>query len=511
MVAERRRHIRHRTHSPAYASIGAGIGGIVLDANESGAAIETISSITPDTTVDLRLDLLDTRATALTPARVAWYDSGGRAGLEFLNLTGESRRQLQQWLLLNALLGAENAGKLTQAAAKPKQPRAMGDGGLQQLARRALAVTEADGAAIALLEGGCIVCRATAGDIAPPLGTKLDTQSGISGACIRARRSLRCGNPLLDSYVDRESCRVLGISSVMAVPIGEGENILGLIEVFSRSTYAFDDSHCSALEELANELVLSHRPEPAPTPSPTPVRGTEERMEAPAPMPSQPAAERPAGQSAASMVQVMPSRSNPSADSNGGRIVLLGMLAVLAVMGLWLLLGRGPATAGNVDAAEAAPAASAGQAVPANSRVPAVAVNTKRPDPLQGLRLQAQANDADAQFELGARYASGEGVAQDYAEAVKWFRRAADGGQVLAAATLAAYYRAGRGVSRDDVSSYTWSAIAEQEGDLASRHRLAVLRSHMTRAQVSEAEIRAATWRQAHALRLRASNRTLPE
>ena len=112
MLVERRRLLRHKVHSPAYASIGAGLGGVVLDASERGASIETVARLTPQSFVDLRLDLLDTRSSAVTPVRVAWYDGGGRAGLEFLNLTGESRRQLQQWLLFNALLAAEKAGEL---------------------------------------------------------------------------------------------------------------------------------------------------------------------------------------------------------------------------------------------------------------------------------------------------------------------------------------------------------------------------------------------------------------
>lgn len=505
MLVERRRDIRHKTHSPAYASIGAGVGGIVLDANERGAAIETISCLTPDSTVDLRLDLLDTRATALTPARVAWYDSGGRAGLEFLNLTGESRRRLQQWLLLNALLGAESAGKLKQAAASAQLPFGSGDRGLQELARRAVQAAQAQGAAIALLEGGSIVCRATAGEMAPPLGTKLDTESGISGACIRGAHSLRCGNPLLDPYVDRESCRVLGISSVMAVPIGERENILGLIEVFSRSTYAFSDSHCSALEELAREIAGTCPPDSGTTSSGSPPAEPESSIKA-ASTPAESTAEPPSTSSGPSFA--MAPGVNPSAASaehNGERIVLLGLLGVLAIMGLWLLLGRGPAGTKKVDAAEAPPGRLA-----TGSGVRVTAPRAKPPDPLRELRQRAQAGDADAQFELAAKYATGEGAAQDYAQAVNWFRRAAEAGQVLAAATLAAYYRTGRGVSPDNVSAYAWSAIAEQEGDLASRHHLAVLRSRMTRAQISAAESRVAAWRQAHAVSLRASNKTLP-
>ena len=43
---------------------------------------------------------------------------------------------------------------------------------------------------------------------------------------------------------------------------------------------------------------------------------------------------------------------------------------------------------------------------------------------LDELRVLAEQGDADAQFNLGVMYADGEGVAQDDAEAVRWFRLA---------------------------------------------------------------------------------------
>ncbi|MGE5205677.1 MAG: GAF domain-containing protein [Chlamydiota bacterium] len=505
MLVERRRLLRHKVHSPAYASIGVGVGGVVLDANERGAAIESVARLTPQSFVDLRLDLLDTHGSAVTPARVAWCDGGGRAGLEFLNLTGESRRQLQQWLLLNALLATEKAGELTQSvAAAPlsaalpgagPQPEAGDDPVLCEWAKRAQACTEAHGAAIALADGSAIVCRATAGEIAPPPGAKLDTQSGISGACVRSGRWLRCDDPRLDPHVDRESCQALGIHSVLAVPIGEREDILGLVEVFSRAPYAFKENHCSALQELAKAVALSLRPQ---TVTAAPGSGPRDSRQEKQPTPLPPAATPVVN--AADPANALVSDTSPAPGelpANGGRRLLLGgLVTVLVILGLWLLLNRGPEGTKNVNAAEAPPAETQSalqptSAAPENS---AAAV----PDSLHELQQRAQAGDAEAEFELGAKYASGEDVAQDYAQAVKWFTLAANGGQVLAAATLGAYYWAGRGVAQDDVSAYMWSAIAKEGGDEASKYRLTILRARMTAAQISQAEQRAAAWRQSH-------------
>ncbi len=43
------------------------------------------------------------------------------------------------------------------------------------------------------------------------------------------------------------------------------------------------------------------------------------------------------------------------------------------------------------------------------------------------LRPLADPSDAKAQFNLGKRYVVGEDIAQDDAEAVNWFRKAASG------------------------------------------------------------------------------------
>ena len=46
----------------------------------------------------------------------------------------------------------------------------------------------------------------------------------------------------------------------------------------------------------------------------------------------------------------------------------------------------------------------------------------------EGCRVQAEAGDASAQFNLGVMYDNGEGVPEDDAEAVRWYRMAAEQG-----------------------------------------------------------------------------------
>ena len=110
---------------------------------------------------------------------------------------------------------------------------------LQLIAEQAMAFTRAAGAAIALSEGDAMICVASAGPDAPPLGTPIQVGSGFSGECIRTGRSLRCDDSETDDRVDREGCRALGIRSMVAVPIRRGHRVAGLLEVFAARPLRF--------------------------------------------------------------------------------------------------------------------------------------------------------------------------------------------------------------------------------------------------------------------------------
>src|SRR3972149_3978176 len=61
-----------------------------------------------------------------------------------------------------------------------------------------------------------------------------------------------------------------------------------------------------------------------------------------------------------------------------------------------------------------------------------------------------------SQYNLGLMYALGQGVRQDYVEAVKWYRKAADLGHVPAQFNLGLMYGMGQGVPQDFVQSHMW-------------------------------------------------------
>ncbi len=84
------------------------------------------------------------------------------------------------------------------------------------------------------------------------------------------------------------------------------------------------------------------------------------------------------------------------------------------------------------------------------------------------LRPLAEQGNANAQFFLGFMYGNGEGVFQDYAKAVKWFRKAAEQGdgeaQYTAQYNLGIMYDKGQGVPQDYAKAVGWYRKAAEHG-----------------------------------------------
>ena len=87
-------------------------------------------------------------------------------------------------------------------------------------------------------------------------------------------------------------------------------------------------------------------------------------------------------------------------------------------------------------------------------------------------RLSADQGDADAQYNLGVMYMEGEGVPQDYKEAVKWYRMAADQGDADAQFNLGTMYDNGEGVPQDYKEAVKWYRMAADQGHVKAQFNL---------------------------------------
>jgi len=535
-------------------------------------------------TVTLCLDLPETKRFIHGTGQVIWSDDAGRGGIRFSALPESSRRILKEWLFANLLIACSNHAARTEQLARRQEEKLrepvpvtessvaapISDGGgslsvveavrrevreisddvdavLQLITERALSLTGASGAALAFVTDDQMICRARAGEPAPPLGAPVDVKQGLSGECVRGGLLVSCQDTEIDSRVDPVVCRALGIGSLMAAPIASDFRVVGLLEVFSPHPRRFTPSHETVLDRLVEMIPKSHREKTPPentesekTQPETPVRPEavaavwrppvsqsgsmksgsmrsgsteydsvhairEALRERQPDVPEQVSQQIP-GEIVAEQAPEQAAEPAPAAPSRLLYRALIGLAIVAVAMVVGYLVSpiiekrwADSPQAARRSLAEGAEAVSTAPGQGATDH--GLADQRGQAKSLPDLRKLADRGDAEAQWQLGVRYHTGEDVAHDDAQAMQWFQRAAEQGHVTAQATLGAYYWAGRGVPEDLSKAYFWSAIALAQGDENSKSRLEGLASQMTQAQVSAARQQAEVWIRAHSQR----------
>ena len=517
----RRRRVRHKVLTPAYASFAAGPKSAVLDLHEivdiseDGVAIQCSSPLEPERRYDLCLDLAESSEPIYTAGRVIWSAASGRVGFRFADLTPGSLLLLREWLFLNAMAGAANAqadaavlahrstGETvrpnytdTLAALTAVEREVQGLGGdlvaaLHLIADRIQTLLRAGGTAIALASDDpeAMVCRSSAGELAPPVGARLQVGSGFSGECVRAGRLLRCDDAESDPRVDRDICRVLGICSILAAPVRAADKVIGLIEAFAPGPGFFTENDATALQRMAdavtgavNRAALSQE--------------VTVSAATPTVMPPSPGSVLFASAAADVPEQEVDHKFAGGISLPRSQLIILICAAAAISLSLGFLLRptiQERFEVGRQTTHQTVLAASQPAAPPTSSTTPIS--DRQAVTQLEGL---ASKGDAAAQYSLGMRYNLGDGVKQDYPEAALWFTRAADQGHVRAQSALGDYYNYGRGVPTDVSKAYFWSYLAFAGGDEVSKLRLGRLAGQLPHSQLLQIQQQAENWFHQH-------------
>ena len=103
---------------------------------------------------------------------------------------------------------------------------------------------------------------------------------------------------------------------------------------------------------------------------------------------------------------------------------------------------------------------------------------------------KAEAGDSAAQYELVMMYLFGEGVEEDYVEAVKWFRKAAEQGNAEAQYQIGLFYFFGDGVEEDCQEAYAWCILSAENGHNLAAKRRDESEKKMSRQQIADAQKR---------------------
>jgi TPR repeat protein len=524
----RRRRVRHKIQTPAYATFTAQSQAAMLDLHEivdiseEGAAIQCHAPLEIDQQVNLCLDLADCEQHIYTSGQVVWANPSGRAGLHFSQLSPESVSRLREWLFVNVMAGVANGeaevapfiGSRADLAPPPnytdtlaavtaiqRQVEALGpdlSAALQLIAERAQTLVRASGAAIALAgaDPDFMICRASSGPDAPPVGAPLQVGSGFSGECVKTGVVLRCDDTESDLRVDRDNCRALGLRSILAVPVRVREKSIGILEVFSARPDAFYEDDSGVLQRLAETVLAAVNR--AARAEDLPPLGAPTAVTRFAPMP---------GSVLFASALEEEKKTEPADEKTSGGIRLPGSpLIILGIALALTFLALGYNLAPWIQAKLEHRARSPIQTVLASSQPPkpettsppALSVETASFDQL---RQMAENHDPAAENALGLRYYQGDEknlIVKNEVEASRWFLRAADHGSLPAQAKLGALYWGGRGVPKNVNEAYFWTVLARARGDKDSKDLAHILANEMTHSQTTEIEQKADLWLQQH-------------
>jgi hypothetical protein len=88
--------------------------------------------------------------------------------------------------------------------------------------------------------------------------------------------------------------------------------------------------------------------------------------------------------------------------------------------------------------------------------------------------VRAEKGEAEAEYEFGREYSNGRGVPQNYAEALRWYRKAADQNLAKAQYDVGYSYYYGYGVGGDFTEALRWFHLAANQNDPGAENEIGI-------------------------------------
>jgi len=100
-TSTRRARAQHRQslHTLTYVTLDEANGGIVRNLNHEGVAIQAVGALRLHQRVRVRFELRHPRVKVDSLGEVVWADATGQCGIRFLDLSSETIRQMNEWIL----------------------------------------------------------------------------------------------------------------------------------------------------------------------------------------------------------------------------------------------------------------------------------------------------------------------------------------------------------------------------------------------------------------------------
>ena len=130
---------------------------------------------------------------------------------------------------------------------------------LKLIAERVCEMTNASGAAIAIIDGKNAHYRAVFGRSTPVSGKIIALEKAMFAPCLNTGQVFRCGDANAEFLLDVDECKRRGIQSLIAVPVFHDGGVVGGLELYYASPNAFNEQNvhtCQLMAGLVAEALV---------------------------------------------------------------------------------------------------------------------------------------------------------------------------------------------------------------------------------------------------------------
>lgn len=115
-------------------------------------------------------------------------------------------------------------------------------------------LTESDGGLFEVIEGDDIIYKSASANRNVPIGRRFKIGGCLSGLAATTGELLSCEDTEVDTRVNREACRELGIRSMILVPLSLNGKLIGILKSFSTKPKHFTELHKTSLKLMVDFL-----------------------------------------------------------------------------------------------------------------------------------------------------------------------------------------------------------------------------------------------------------------
>ena len=128
---------------------------------------------------------------------------------------------------------------------------------LRLIVERARRLTNAEAAAVGLLEDSYLMYRASSGRCADEVGSRTKAATTVAARCLRTGTVLQARDTINDKNIDSELCWRKGVRSLLAAPITYGGRTIGVLELRFANPNGFREEDVRTCELMAGMVILA--------------------------------------------------------------------------------------------------------------------------------------------------------------------------------------------------------------------------------------------------------------